>query len=1682
MEDKISEYLHVPSKSLQGVNYSILRALCKRIDKFERSEEEVTRLNVLIDEIKSQYYTRISKLNELLGESSEEKNVSKKELSRLHNLLKNERSKCARKIDALNKQLNASKNTITKLNDERGVKEEAEVLKAEHQNDDLERSALGHENKLLRRKLLEMENILQTCKSNTLSLKLKYDTVVQEKELILENKKWMEEQLSFRDEKTLVDDVTRTSHVQNLEEQLNRTQNDYESVSTNNQFLLAQNKQLSHSMEQKILEIKNLKDTVNIEKADFSKEMTLQKNMNDLLRSQLTSFEKNYSLSAREKDNDDPCKNPQHANVVDELIDTKLQLEKSKDECQRLQNIVADCIEEDEAAFDNTHNVDPSVNKVFSDIKALKRQLIKERNQKFQLQNQMESFIKELERKTPELISFKERTESLEQELKKSTDLLETISLAKRKDEKELTSLRQKINNCEANIHSLVKQRLDLARQVKLLLLNISAVQKKASPLSNDELISLKKLLESGDVPNEKDSQIIITERLVEFNNTNELQEKNMELLNCVRVLADKLENHEGKQDKSLAKLENQTIKEAKDAIIELEHVNSTLESRIDILSRERDSYKLLASANGNKIYADAANKTEAANLKKIKELESELSLTKVENSAVVQRLNKELLTCKKSQSNGQIALQEFSNFKVLAIEKENLLQTRIDDLKTKLEKQRSSAPSSIHGSIGSEETELSQYKNKTKSLMCEISNLSKKNTDLRCMKESLTRDLERCCKEKMQLQMKLTESETSHNEQKLKSDSKQVQDNTKIKNLEKNCEELNNILHSKVQEIETLQTSKNSQLKWAQNTIDDTEKNMKSLSTDLSEKKTTIRKLSLEMKDLENELQKTKLQYKLLNNSSDANTLETALKKELERSQIDLKDAHSQIEAYEEIISTDENALKELNDQLTKTKEELKVKSQSLDEENNAKEEEISFLRRELDEIRGLQPKLKEGALRLVQQSEKLGNQTQRIQAMNEKIDKMNTVVELHQEVETSQYQAKLKANKDLSALVLRLENEVLDYQTELKKTKSSLHSTQELLDKHERKWMEEKADYERELISNIEQTESLRVENSALVEKIDDGTGENNGDKEYLKLVSLFSSLRHERNTLETKLTTCKRDLALAKQKNANLEKSVNDMQQTHLVSRKDVQCSTDIIDEFEDIMKEIAQVNILKENNTILQKSLKKVTEKNEAIYKEHTSLQYEISQLQGDLAQTKEQVSVNANKVLVYESEIEQWKQRYDNLSQQQKETHKDETEKLFNEISDLKAKLLNAQNANADLNDKFNRLKKQAHEKLDASKKQQTALTNEVDELKDMKNELEESLHSEESKVLELEAKLKKHLVQAEGVSKDQEEDTSKPLVEEIELLKRELQVFKETSDSSDTIEKMKEIMEAEKNKIIEEKTTEFERKLEEATGKNTGATIENGENMEELKKQWLKQYEEETMRRIKEAEENLKKRIRLPSEERIQKIISKRKEELEQEFQRKLKANSGSFTLSSDKKENEVNAEDDLWNSPSKGNSEKPSVVTNLIRQKNLILQEQLKNPKKGIISNDSRPTSSNKENDIPGSTTAENKAPLAFNFGKPLFPSNTSSFQSFQNPFTPAATSFNTGVSPVFNIKPALAVDATVDTFKTPGLNDAGTNEAKIIEIGNNSLKRPIENEVSFDTDSKKVKENSDNDQVSEN
>lgn len=206
-----------------------------------------------------------------------------------------------------------------------------------------------------------------------------------------------------------------------------------------------------------------------------------------------------------------------------------------------------------------------------SDFILLKKQLIKERRTKEHLQNQIETFIVELEHKVPIINSFKERTDMLENELNNAALLLEHTSNEKNAKVKELNAKNQKLVECENDLQTLTKQRLDLCRQIQYLLITNSVSNDSKGPLRKEEIQFIQNIIQEDDSSiTESDSQKVVTERLVEFKNIIQLQEKNAELLKVVRNLADKLESKEKKSKQSLQKIESETVNEAKEAIITL--------------------------------------------------------------------------------------------------------------------------------------------------------------------------------------------------------------------------------------------------------------------------------------------------------------------------------------------------------------------------------------------------------------------------------------------------------------------------------------------------------------------------------------------------------------------------------------------------------------------------------------------------------------------------------------------------------------------------------------------------------------------------------------------------------------------------------------------------------------------------------------------------------------------------------------------------------------------------------------------------------------------------------------------------------------------------------------------------------------------------------------------------------
>ena len=98
------------------------------------------------------------------------------------------------------------------------------------------------------------------------------------------------------------------------------------------------------------------------------------------------------------------------------------------------------------------------------------------------------------------------------------------------------------------------------------------------------------------------------------------------------------------------------------------------------------------------------------------------------------------------------------------------------------------------------------------------------------------------------------------------------------------------------------------------------------------------------------------------------------------------------------------------------------------------------------------------------------------------------------------------------------------------------------------------------------------------------------------------------------------------------------------------------------------------------------------------------------------------------------------------------------------------------------------------------------------------------------------------------------------------------------------------------NKLLAEKEAEIKEKYEKqrledkAELEKSLASSESlkSSDIENLKKEWEEEYEQRTIKRIEEANEILRKRIRLPTEEKINKIIENRKRELDEEFEAKL--------------------------------------------------------------------------------------------------------------------------------------------------------------------------------------------------
>lgn len=314
-----------------------------------------------------------------------------------------------------------------------------------------------------------------------------------------------------------------------------------------------------------------------------------------------------------------------------------------------------------------------------NEIKKLETQLSAEKQSKKNLQNQLEQYISELESKLPLVESYKSKINGLNDELIQSKNILSETRI---------------------EIDELKQANLDLSHQLQYLLITLNIQSNPHQKLlSNKQLLFLQSLLSSTNTMTT--SQDIITDELVEFNDIINLQQLNAKLLKIVRSLSQKLEQTESQY--SINNENNLTIiNDAKNALETLETYSTDLESKINELTTELESYKNKSKQQNNSEPSLTLNEQ----LQKIKMLQDKINnLTTINNELV--------LKFEQSTLSNELYQKRIEMVESLLSNEQNLNQnhqSRYNNLRTELE-QRDTEINNLNDKLFKSDKDLTRTK-----------------------------------------------------------------------------------------------------------------------------------------------------------------------------------------------------------------------------------------------------------------------------------------------------------------------------------------------------------------------------------------------------------------------------------------------------------------------------------------------------------------------------------------------------------------------------------------------------------------------------------------------------------------------------------------------------------------------------------------------------------------------------------------------------------------------------------------------------------------------------------------------------------------------------------------------------------------------------------------------------------
>ncbi|KAG0668796.1 hypothetical protein C6P45_004336 [Maudiozyma exigua] len=860
--NRISSFFNIPKDQIKTFTEDTLQILVEKLHYFTSLEESNIELNARIGQIKTAEQPDNSLQSEI------------HQLSVEINKVKNQKSELQIQLDTLNREIESAKDI------QQSIVLKQDLAKLKETKTELVKILNGKVNEIS-----ELKSQLSKISENKDIQNEKYAKIIghlgenETVRLTLETELEKTKQLLADSERKnmALEDQIRTNDQQfkdyrdSKEKTIERSINDLLSCKNELKLSKEQSSSLSEKYDQlqkqtqiKENEIKDIENTAKIDKDGYDQECKLQKDLINMLEGQIQNFQdKFHEQFGTESEKFHPTEE-EYENLVKQLSALRKRLEYSEQERVHLEAQVGELElkEENRGHNKQSHKENEHLQ---SNIIVLQKELSHERTVKAQLQEQLNLFVSELQKKIPMINSFKDKTVSLEDELTNISLLFEHTKNANKDKYKQIKDMDNEIRHLYETENLLRGQCRHLANQVKYLLINIEIFGNSRNTLSKEEQKFLKAILDDEDINIEdNDSALVISENVEKFRNIMELQQQNIKLLATVDQLTSHAEYLESLNGKFATDSKNEIIHDAKEAILALEARNGYLEKEIRKLESGSEPRKLITEKGEPEQFCSNQKEykeTIEIYKEKIQRLKAELKALQEKSSTELAALRDKVEESNNKYHQVKMDLEMEKSNNELLVRKSKILENSVHILQTDKNQllQRNEHLNQILSSNDEKisklmkeyvecKSELSSFKITSKNMKSEKDMLIEENDNLKTKFSQVT-------EEKNQLKVELAKHKANLKEILSTRSAKQSSYEDLITNLEEQLVDLRKKLTLKNDETNDAITARNSEVKWFKFQIGNLNKENDTLRKSLADRSESIAKITNKSKELEEKL-----------------------------------------------------------------------------------------------------------------------------------------------------------------------------------------------------------------------------------------------------------------------------------------------------------------------------------------------------------------------------------------------------------------------------------------------------------------------------------------------------------------------------------------------------------------------------------------------------------------------------------------------------------------------------------------------------------------------------------------------------------------------------------------------------------------------------------------------------------